>query len=208
MKIKKDKKKILLKEPKDSWAKKISDYLKKQNIGLPIVSRFEKGDEKTGIHFSVYNRIIRIGQLLKDRTKRFKTMNDVHRAGHYIGVMLLYQIYYGEINNGIPVDADLHKMIKVREKHLYMLDRLEGALNSADILNKSYLAGLITEQQFNDGIEEFECYLPNNISKAFCEKIKQLKAGEKVSSLVDFKTGWGGKREGSGRPNGSPNRKK
>lgn len=64
---------------------------------VPIITGIPKGEKTEKVSLSLWNRIRRMAEILRDNSARFRTMSDVYRAALNIGLHILYHMNDREV---------------------------------------------------------------------------------------------------------------
>lgn len=93
------------------------DWCSKLNLeDIPICSGIPKGEKAEKVSISLWARIKRMAEVLKDNSSRFRTVSDIYRAAMFIGLHILY--YMNTEGVRAEGDAFFKYFLEVRKKLL------------------------------------------------------------------------------------------
>jgi hypothetical protein len=160
---------------------------------IPMMTGIAKGEEKADIHFKCLGRLWRMADIIRTNSRRFKTITDVNRSAHYLGLMMLYQLFKDEIGNNI-VGNSIFKRLTMMEPYYSELILIDTFVDGIFDLKEMWAKGIISESKFRDKCDELKESLPDSLHPLCDQKFKQMIAGAKITSLYEMETRGGDTR--------------
>jgi hypothetical protein len=139
--------------------------------GVPIITGIPKGEKTEKVSVSLWNRIRRMAEILRDNSPRFRTSSDVYRAALNIGLHILYHL--NEKNVPTYGEAFFKYMLDARRR-LMKSDILDMF---TDLVNHALLAHdkqNITSQEVERMISEAMDIVPDDCKEQARKKMDQI----------------------------------
>jgi len=182
----------LTKETETTWAETMARAVPIDDI--PIITRYIKGETMYQLTLRVFLRLHEMAEEIVSHSTRFKSFTDVHRASHYLGMMILYNLVKLSGQDTSRIDG-LFKILLKHAKFTQEMLELDAVVDIAVKYKKGFEMGLLSAVQRDEKIDEILDMMSPEIHKAAEHKIYQVMSGGVVSSLYECKSPIGGREK-------------
>lgn len=181
---------------KIDWAKEIA---RKFLNTIPLFTKLPKDDTKIDKKFRTLAKFQTFAtQIVFNHNTRFKTIADVDRAAHHIGMMILYKMF-GELGTMDGAQhAATYNMLKLTEQYHANNILIDDTVNSIRHIVDAHNNGIIKPEKMNSEIDKIIDTLPDDIQDAARFKIQQMQSGANVSSLMNCSLRGGDRKSNRG----------
>ena len=172
------------------WAKEIATQFHEH---IPLIMDIPKGMNSKDIHCRVPAFIGEMVEKISYKKEgKFESPSEVIRAAIYIGMNVLYHLIELQGFQSTELKTIFSRMKSSEEVMTYHL-LVKEATKAISYLKEAADSGVISFEDRDCQIDGIIKDMPNNLQRITKKKAIQLLAGEKLSSISEFKT-HGGKR--------------
>lgn len=166
----------------ESWCSKIANNFMDK---MPIITKLPKDGEKSDIRFRGLSRLINLASTICQVSHtRFKHPGEVHRAAHYIGMNILFNMY-GMEKKDKGYGAKLYAVIQANEKYRTQCILLDDVLTSVRDVMKAARDGVMNMPEQKEKLDELVDAMPKELKKLTINKIKELRDGKNITELYE-----------------------
>jgi hypothetical protein len=176
----------------EHWAHKVA---RKFEGTIPVLTKLPKDGEKSDIRFRGLSRLINLASTICTVShNRFKHVGEVHRAAHYIGMNILFNMYGKQDKNVKSYGSDMYEVLKVNEQYRAQCTLIDDMLDGARDILKAASVGIMSYEQRDANIQELIDSLPPNLRKLAASKILELRGGSNVTDIKEMTTRGGDRK--------------
>jgi hypothetical protein len=178
---------------KPKW---VEDALSACDGRIPVMTRNRSDVPKAKVGISVMQRLVRLAEIMRHESPRFGTAGEVHRAAHYLGMSILYELF---IRKDAEVKAkyeSFYEAIQAEEELLADMLQLDDFSTAVKNMRKAFQWGLLKPEQLEKKVNNLVSAVPKRLQKIARQKVGEVLDKGTVKGM--FTNSWGGKRSEKG----------
>jgi hypothetical protein len=145
-----------------------------QEVDLPIITSIRKDEKSQKIGMSVMKNLIGIAEMIMTNSGRFRTITEVHRAAHYLGIRILGKLY-SQKNKKDPTvlyGSSFYDYLVRNEKLFKQGDIVDNVMIELNRMMNNLRENTITVKRVKRSIKQLIDSIPEDIKEDVKERIK------------------------------------
>ncbi len=182
---------------KEKWGSQIA---RKFGGKLPVLSKLHKDGEKSDIRFRSLSRLVNLAATICQVSSfKFNHPGEVHRAAHYIGMHVLFNMFGDADKVGFDktYGSKIYKVLQANEAYRIQCILLDDVLNGARNLLNALRDGILKPAECEEKVAELIDAMPKELRTLTRNKVKELSSGRNVTELR-FNASRGGDQRAKG----------
>ena len=149
---------------------------------IPIMKDLPRDEKSISIGFSVMSRVKLMADKIVSKLDRFDLQADVHRAAHYLGLFILYNILVDDLGDFKykSVYDNLMNLEEINSQYQIVND----ATYTMRKIYKNFRSGLMSASDMNRKMDEIIGELPENLQELTRSKKEMIISGATLNEIA------------------------